>query len=388
DLPFPPGAKMTAVELLTFFPRCLNLHNFVYRFISNGGTRNAIWDIICKNRVLEKQYTADACGGTMYQAMRRAGYEGWSMKKHQQWHVKNKENWDGDNIDVSYGPKARSERDSSTPPLRPRSIPFAELATDVKNFPKGRNALDVTRMVRYAVKHSRVRWMYPEQYDELLALVGGAAKVEPHHYDRAVFERWTREDEETTRNDQDDPCQQPFLDPEQQGLVSGDATVDPRLLMEFQADAPPSPPPPKDDDINLLSLRGGEVSEDEVINTYIRPPTEFIAPPPLHELASHPTAEELKFIFRQEGAKDQHSEYSPYAFGGPRLVWPPHRQLHRIEPPSPSDVSDWAENIRWVHDQVKHFPAVNGWNESASHQDLITQHRWEQNWVSDEMLEH
>lgn len=126
---------------------------------------------------------------------------------------------------------------------------------------------------------------------------------------------------------------------------------------------------------------------------YVRRQSGFVLPPVNEN--GHPSESDLTLIFQQEGKPGQTDKYSPYAFGGPRII-APYRPLHRIHPPSPSDISAWAENLRWVAEQVStfpdgptiEFPAVKGWNESPEHMIIISKHRMRQEWVSDEWLQH
>lgn len=98
----------------------------------------------------------------LYDTMRTAGYESWTMKTHWQWHHANLENWDGTDIGVGNFalPCQSGDGGYPAPPLL-----FSELSKDVRKFPEGNDALDLTRMVCYAVEHPRDCWMYPTDYD-------------------------------------------------------------------------------------------------------------------------------------------------------------------------------------------------------------------------------
>jgi hypothetical protein len=71
-------------------------------------------------------------------------------------------------------------------------------------------------------------------------------------------------------------------------------------------------------------------------------------------------------------------------FNGPRRH-PPFRELHRLTDPPANDVSDWAENIRWAKEQHAIFRSET-WTEYGYHLELITTHRREMLWVSEEAI--
>jgi hypothetical protein len=71
-------------------------------------------------------------------------------------------------------------------------------------------------------------------------------------------------------------------------------------------------------------------------------------------------------------------------FNGPRRH-PPFRELHRLTDPLPHDVSDWAENIRWAKEQHATFGSET-WTEYDYHLELITTHRREVLWASEEAI--
>jgi hypothetical protein len=69
---------------------------------------------------------------------------------------------------------------------------FADLAKGLKKMPEGDDALDLTRMVQYAVDHPEDNFVFPNDYDLLLQLVGGPAQPTAQHFDAAVFDRWDK----------------------------------------------------------------------------------------------------------------------------------------------------------------------------------------------------
>ncbi|KAF2659591.1 hypothetical protein K491DRAFT_689200 [Lophiostoma macrostomum CBS 122681] len=188
DLQFPPGANFTAVELLTFFPLSLKSHNVVYRFATNGCSRNILWTVIDHSRSFERPWHINSCGEMIYQAMRGSGYDKWTFKSHETWHNGEvAKAWNGDLItvpDIKVPSAHRKKEESATP------IQFRALANGVKAPPQGSDALDLTRMVHYALEHPNERWLYPDQYAELLQRIGGPQEVVLDNTDKYVFERW------------------------------------------------------------------------------------------------------------------------------------------------------------------------------------------------------
>lgn len=63
----------------------------------------------------------------------------------------------------------------------------------------------------------------------------------------------------------------------------------------------------------------------------------------------------------------------------------PHRPLYQLCNPEPSDVSDWAENIRWAKQQHKYHQSST-WTDNPYYLDVIKEHRNVTRWVSDEAI--
>jgi hypothetical protein len=351
----------------------------VYRFASNGVTRNILWTIINTNRYAEKQWPANSCGRTIYQTMRRAGFENWTVGSHDQWHRENEENWNQNDLCVgTFVTPCQSYEKSHLAP----SIPFADLALDVRKFPQGYDALDLTRMVKYALEKPQETWLYPRDYEKLLEALGGPLEVRPENTDPAVFSRW---------KDVVPPPAQPSPDPTVSLRTSVNLDIETHEVLKRRGK-------PKGEE--RRRRRRTEVPEEdeqeldadidpslaaEPVEQYVRKQPVFSPPPP--QATSRPSEDDISAVFCAEGKRGQKDMFSAYAFGGPRTA-PPYRQLHRIHPPEQEDISVWAENLRWVREQVQAFPAVTRWNESADHMDLITEHRIRQLWVSDEWLEY
>lgn len=379
NLPFPPSANITAVELLTFLPHSLKSHNVVNRLVSNGFTRNAIWTITNNNRDLEREWPANTCGITIYATMRSVGYDGWTVTIHDRWFKDEvKKKWNANSISVAgFQVPCQTEKElknSFAPP-----IPFAQLVTDIRQLPKQSDALDLTRMVQYAVEHPDEGWMYPKHYDKLLSRLGGPMKVQVEHTDLHAYRRW----QYVTAPP---PSRRPSPLPKALGPVpllqkrkeriTKDSRPHPKRMR-------PKPSSPKENDEEYVE-GVGQRTETRGFEEYIRPKPVLCPVPFVAKVSSD---EEIKQAFRIRGDLTKPSAYSPYAFGGPRTS-SPYRPLHFIDTPDTSDGSAWAENLRWAAEQLTNFlSAAVGWNESPEHLRLIDNYRREQAWVSDEWLE-
>ena len=183
-IPFPRNANMTAVEILAFLPNSIDCADVVYRLVSNGGSRKSIHAIINTHRVSQTGWSLNWCGEAMYKTMARAGYDNWTITKHDQWHDQQKDTWDGGKLDVG------DLRTTSDEPAG--DVSFSRLAEDVKAMPEGDDALDLTRMVQYCLQNAEDGWLYPRDYKELLRSIGGPAQVKKENVDGAVLKRWER----------------------------------------------------------------------------------------------------------------------------------------------------------------------------------------------------
>lgn len=181
-IPFPKHANMTAVEILAFLPNSIDCGDVVYRLISNGGSRKSIHAIINTHRNSQAGWSLNWCGEAMYKTMAGAGYIGWTITRHDQWHDQQKGTWDDGKLDVG-GLRTTSDEPAG-------DAAFSRLAENVRAMPEGDDALDLTRMVQYCLQHAEDDWLYPRDYEKLLRSIGGPAQVGKEKVDRAVLKRW------------------------------------------------------------------------------------------------------------------------------------------------------------------------------------------------------
>lgn len=398
NLPFPAGANITVVELLTFLPHSTRCADAVYRFVSNGGTRNTFWSIITTMRDLPEVWNANACGTVIYRAMRDAGYKDWTIVTHDLWHAAIKAIWNEGNLNVSqlrttaqrWGEAAAAD------------VPFKSLAADIRCMPQGHDALDLTRMVRYCVQRPGERWMYPSDYGRLLQRLGGPTSIRKEHYDRAAFKRWehfapppprqwTRQELERVQEGFDSRgrhTRRPRTRGDPSAATSRSEEVTP--VPEHRPDLRTQPPRIRKQNVEIDMTIEEDDEEDgtneQYESGYVRKPAEYVSPP--EDEAVSVNAISLDLAFAKEGVVGERDAFSPYAFAGPRRRQP-YRMLHEVGLPDPADTSGWAENLRWALEQRAcfwHVAETEAWSESPGHMEFIAQTRIRQVWASDELL--
>lgn len=180
-------ANVTVAEIVCFFPQWFKSVDVIERAISNGGTSGAIARMANAFRHMPKgDVTSNSIYAMMKPSMRKLGgqYTAWSVGNHAL-----KEGHDANSISVA-GFRMPGETHQCRQ-KKPKSIPFKELAAGVKKLPRGDDALDLTRCVIYHTEHEDETWNFPEDYNKLVAYLGGPKPVCPGNYDAEVFGRWT-----------------------------------------------------------------------------------------------------------------------------------------------------------------------------------------------------
>lgn len=400
-LPFPDHARLTAIEILTFFPNSIHTHSFVYRFVSNGATRNAIWSILNTGRDLPDELKLNCVGSYMYKAMTSAGYVDWTVKSHKFWHDESA--WDGSNLVVA-GIRPFDHFEIDLPTF---AVPFRQLSAGVKSMPRNFDALDLTRMIQHCADHPAEPWMYPQDYTQLLDRLGGPVDVCSEHFDRAVFLRyqstkpprpriWSQQELQTAMHALD--AQPKARNKRQRSVITVGGVPDhmrargarsqnisQRMVRQERREG--GVPVEKTTMAGVtpeMDSRGHPVHVEESV-AYSRRPAEYVAPP---AKMGAPPVEVVRIAFAAEHMFGERDEYSAYAFGGPRQA-APYRMLHHIGEADPGDGSGWGENLRWAFEQRAcfwHTAETEGWNESPEHMKRIAEARKEQEWASDELL--
>lgn len=394
NLPFPESARFTAYELVAFLPNSIRCHDVVYRFVSNGATRRAIWALINSARDLQKEWTANQCGMAITKVMNHAGFTGWTTTLHDYWHAPRKDSWDETHLDVDgfATPGEPSERDEP-------SIQFKDLAISVRRWPQGDEALDLTRMVEYCVLNPAEDWTYPHDYEKLMKHIGGPRAVGRGNIDRVLFKSWedTKPPPPRLWSTEEQETAKALLETKRRKKKGDNMRLETPISETRSRDATPTARVQRKErgrprkrvkleDIDVEELMHGEDGREAHAEHYTRAAAKYVAPP--GEVTT-PTVFELRLAFAAEHDVGETDLFSAYAFGGPRHQ-APYRMLHDIDQPDEGDVSGWAENLRWSFEQRAcfwHTVQVAGWNESPAHMEFIAQTRQKQVWASDELLE-
>jgi hypothetical protein len=192
NLPFPqtPG-NLTVAEILCFVPSWLKSVDIVERFISNGGTAGTMSKMLNVFRDMGNNETVISSNSVlrlMQPSMRKYAkeYEHWTVGSHQA-----AAHYDASSISVA---EFRIPRETHNDCKEsPKSIPFKDLAYKVRNFPQGKDALDLTRCVLWHLQpdHQKETWNFPDDFNALIERIGGPALITEEHRDAAAFDRWT-----------------------------------------------------------------------------------------------------------------------------------------------------------------------------------------------------
>ncbi|KAF2849707.1 hypothetical protein T440DRAFT_124438 [Plenodomus tracheiphilus IPT5] len=199
NLAFPNG-NLTAIEILTYCPHWLKSVDVIDRFMTNGGKSKTIAATINEFRAQPKGaiFQANSAQIMMSYAMRRAGYDQWTVGTHGQW-PRAVNRVEGDLSVTDFRPPRlthpkrimQSQRKTRELAHNEEATPiaFKDLALHVKKHPAGADALDLSRCVQYALKHPDEEWLFPDDFARLTIHLGGTARVTHAHLDRQAFAR-------------------------------------------------------------------------------------------------------------------------------------------------------------------------------------------------------
>jgi hypothetical protein len=197
NISFPAG-NMTAAEILAYLPHWLKSIDVVDRFVSHGAKSTSVAAIINEFRIQPtgNDFRPNSAMIMMAYAMRRAGYEDWSVGTHFDFAREIERPEDDLDMKGFRTPRLTHPKDvkSHTPQKAARNqeagpIDFKDLALHVKDHPSGDDALDLTRCVLYALDHVEEQWLFPTDFERLVVHLGGQAQVTHSHLDRQVFAR-------------------------------------------------------------------------------------------------------------------------------------------------------------------------------------------------------
>lgn len=196
NLPFPIG-NVTVAEIAAYIPHAFKSIDVIDRVVTNGATSIIITAMLHKYRVLTKLFKPNSMTIMMKNAMRGAGFKGWTVSKHGEYERPDP-SYPANSLDVtefrcprethpktpSSGDSASLKHNSEAPPIE-----FKSLALDVQQHPSGPDALDLTRCVAYALAHPNEHWLFPDDFGTLVNKLGGPTPVTHLHLDGAAFTR-------------------------------------------------------------------------------------------------------------------------------------------------------------------------------------------------------
>lgn len=200
NLSFPDG-NLTASEILAYLPHWLKSVDVILRLVNHGGRSVTITHLLNKYRNMPtSDYQPNSTTVMMHYAMRRAGKEDWTIGT--RGNFQNDRGYDENSVYVGdfrpprlTHPKSASTKQKAKKEHLARNcaadpVPFRDLALHVKEHPSGDDALDLTRCVRYALKHPNEEWLFPTDFVDLVEHIGGPLTVTHSHLDRQLFARY------------------------------------------------------------------------------------------------------------------------------------------------------------------------------------------------------
>lgn len=199
NLSFPDG-NLTAIEILAYLPHWLKSIDVVDRFVANSGRSKTIAAVIneFRDQPTKSTFQANSVQIMMSYAMRRAGYHNWTVGTHDQW-ARTVNHEEGDLSVKRFRPPrvthpkrlpyAQKQTHEAAHNEDPGPVAFKDLALHVKKHPAGADALDLTRCVQYALRHTNEEWYFPDDFELLINRLGGPARVTHAHRDRQAFAR-------------------------------------------------------------------------------------------------------------------------------------------------------------------------------------------------------
>lgn len=200
NLSFPDG-NLTASEILAYLPHWLKSVDVILRLVNHGGRSVTITHLLDKYRIMPTgDYKANSTTVMMHYAMRRAGFDEWTIGTRDEF--KTDREYDPNSLYVgdfrpprlthpkSAATKQKSKKEQLARNWAADPIPFKDLALHVKEHPSGDDALDLTRCVKYALKHPKEEWLFPDDFVKLVKHIGGPLPVSHSHLDNQLFARY------------------------------------------------------------------------------------------------------------------------------------------------------------------------------------------------------
>jgi hypothetical protein len=351
------------------------------------------------------------------------------------------ENWDSSSLSTrGYKPPRIThpckEFNAVKRNAKPDSIPFKDLCKLVKERPTGEDAFDLSRCINYHLAHPNEQWLCPDDFEKLIMRIGGPLPITVEHTDPESGKRWairasvasiharglTGNEKEAAmanlgksfgrrRVDRYAEIEvarpealsrrpaQPATAPSSTAPAPANLDTTPPINLDATASVKVNITGSSDPDIpaltNPLDIEIANCFAAASANLHVSAPansntaasiTPHIPPPPIAyqeftqiiNSSSHGGGRIILPLTVEYGTA---LTRDPYQFDGPR-VSPPFRFLHLLGDLRDDDVSDWAENIRWVK-----FKGLTCLCEDPTTLNFIKQRRLDELWASWQFIE-
>lgn len=238
--------EFTIVELMTFIPQCHRAPWMIDRIVWNDVSLSSLGHMIKAHRANETNVMDNALLTSMQGEMRAklglAKPRDWKPKHHNKW-LKKPVNWNpksismaGYEIPLKANPKKQRKATSGVM-VGEDPIMFYRLAFNVRHWPDGFDALNLTRCVKYVLDHIGEcdHLLFPNDYFVVLEVVGRQEPV-PRNADKLCSNRWSGR-EACKRSSNQDPVWQLECDNflQQYGRLVGTLPAQPGSPVEIQA---------------------------------------------------------------------------------------------------------------------------------------------------------
>lgn len=180
--------NFTIVELIVLLPNWFKNKAIAARFMNNHITAGLHFMILEEHRDLQlatevEKHKARKTVADEYRRVMRKTFEGWTKLNH-----KAPLGWD-ENLMAMDGfvpddVKMKGYR-------RPAPIPFCDLTVGVKKLPEGTHAGDLTRALQFALDHSSMTYMFPDDLPAILDHIG-RTQITAAHTDRVIVGRYAK----------------------------------------------------------------------------------------------------------------------------------------------------------------------------------------------------
>lgn len=200
--------NFTIVELMTFIPQVHRALWMINRIVWNGVPRSSLAHMIKGHRLNETAILDNpllkSMQGEMQAKLGLAKLDDWTPGKHDELlenhNVEGKPaNWEPNSISMAgYKIPAVANPDKERKAtagymVGEDPIPFWRLGFNVRHWPVGHDALDLTRCVKHVLDFIDTcrHFMFPDDYFKVLKLVEGARRPTPYNADKACSDRWS-----------------------------------------------------------------------------------------------------------------------------------------------------------------------------------------------------